>query len=82
MKVELNKKNDNPFYGLQNCLALYQNGGKGVVTEMMLDFCWDEVKSNKQNREMFFVLLFSIGDITAREHNIFKGLFETASTLY
>lgn len=76
MKVELNKKNDNPFYGLQNCLALYQNGGKGVVTEMMLDFCWDEVKSNKQNREMFFVLLFSIGDITAREHNIFKGLVE------
>lgn len=71
VKVELNKSNNNPFYGLKNCLALFNNG---VVTETTLNNCWREVKDNKEKKEMFFSLLFSIGDITARQHNIFKGI--------
>lgn len=72
VKVEFSKKNENPFYGLSRCLALFNNAGKSVPTFSELDLCWNEVGHDKQKREMFFSLLFSIGDITAREHNIFK----------
>lgn len=72
LKVELNKKTNNPFYGLKNCLELYQSASKGVVNNAMLNRCWEEVKDNKEHKEMFFSLLFSVGDITARQHNIFK----------
>lgn len=73
MQVELNKKDVNPFSGLSKCLALYSNASKGEVNTTQLDLAWDEVKDSKEKREMFFSLLFSIGDITGREHNIFKG---------
>lgn len=73
MEVKFNKSNNNPFYGLRNCLLLFQNVG-GTITEGMLNNCWNEVKDNKEHRQMFFSLLFSIGDITARQHNIFKGV--------
>lgn len=76
MKVELNKKSDNPFYGLKNCINLYNLVGKGVINETLLNSCFEEVKESKEQREMFFSLLFSIGDITSREHNIFKGKIE------
>lgn len=73
LKVELNKKTTNPFYGLKACLNLYQNGGKAMLTPIMLNEAWKEVQEDKDKRQMFFALLFSIGDITARQHNIFKG---------
>lgn len=73
LTVHVNKKTDNPFYGMRNTLELYQNASKGNVNEGMLDRCWSEVQGTKEGREMFFSLLFSIGDITARQHNIFKG---------
>ena len=72
IKVEL-KSNNNPFYGLKNCLALMNKATENIDTKL-LDSCWQEVKENKEHREMFFSLLFSIGDITARQHNIFKGI--------
>ena len=70
--VEFNKKNKNPFFGLSNCLKLQQSVSN-TITTVMLDNAWNEVKNNKQAREMFFSLLFSIGDITNRQHNIFKN---------
>lgn len=73
VEVKLNKSNNNPFYGLRNCLKLLQSVG-GTITETMLDACYNEVKDNKEHRQMFFSLLFSVGDITARQHNIFKGV--------
>ena len=72
MKIELNNKNDNPFYGLRACLELFQRTG-GIISESMLNAAYNEVKDNKEKREMFFSLLFSVGDISARQHNIFKG---------
>lgn len=39
----------------------------------MLDRAWEEVKNEKEKREMFWSLVFSIGDITARRHNLFRG---------
>lgn len=74
MEIKLNKSNNNPFYGLRNCLNLLNAGANGRVEYTQLDNCWEEVKGNKELREMFFSLLFSIGDITARQHNIFKGV--------
>ena len=40
----------------------------------LLNACWNEVKDSKEQRQMFFSILFSVGDITARQHNIFKGI--------
>lgn len=73
VQVKLNKSNDNPFYGLRNCLRIFQNVGN-TIDASLLDACWSEVQGNKEHKQMFFSLLFSIGDITARQHNIFKGV--------
>ncbi len=69
IQIELNKKNENPFFGLSNCLDIFNN--HGYITPNKLDAAWDEVKNDKEKKEMFFSLLFSIGDITNRQHNIF-----------
>ena len=72
VKIELNNKsNNNPFYGLKKCLDVFNTNL--VVSVNDLNAAWNEVKDDKVKREMFFSLLFSIGDITNREHNIFKG---------
>jgi len=68
IKVEL-KSNNNPFFGLRNCLELL-NTNK-TITSNDLDHAWIEVSGDKTRREMFFSLLFSIGDVTNRQHNIF-----------
>ena len=70
-KVTLKNKEENPFSGMRNCLVLYQNADKNV-TEDMIRSAYLEANT-KEKREMFYSLLFSIGDITAREHKIFKG---------
>lgn len=67
--IEFNKKNENPFAGLHACLQLFQN----VINENVLDEAYSEVSDSKEKRDMFFSLLFSIGDVTNRQHNIFKG---------
>lgn len=71
LKVELNKKSENPFFGLRNTLEFYQNASKGSISTHSLNSVWNEVRGNKEHREMFFSILFSVGDITARQHNIF-----------
>ena len=73
LKVEVKQVNDNPFYGLKHSLQLFNAAEKGQITAPMLELAWNEVKGNKEHRQMFFSLLFSIGDITARQHNIFRG---------
>lgn len=70
MKIEFNKKNENPFFGLKNCLSIFQGNN---TTDDLLDEAFAEVKDDKEKREMFYSLLFSIGDITNREHNIFHN---------
>ena len=73
VEVKLNKSNDNPFYGLRNCLKLQQASTDSIISENLLNDAWNEVKNTKEMRELFFSILFSIGDITNRQHNIFKG---------
>ena len=69
IKVEFNKKNENPFYGLKNCLSIFQ--GQSITFSLLTD-AYNEVKDDKVKKEMFYSLLFSIGDVTNREHNIFR----------
>lgn len=77
MEVKLNKTTDNPFFGMHSHLKLFQDGGKSDITFSMLDKCWQEVYvdgvPDLQRKQLFFSLLFSIGDITARQHNIYRG---------
>lgn len=70
VQVELNKKNENPFFGCSNCLKLFEQSS-GIVTNSMLDAAWKEVAQDLEKKKMFFSILFSIGDITGRQHNIF-----------
>ena len=69
IEVKLNKENNNPFFGMKNCLDLFQSSGPIAY----LDRAWDEVKNSKEKRELFYSILFSIGDITNRQHNIFHN---------
>lgn len=71
VEVKINNSNENPFYGMRNCLSLMQNVG-GNITDTMLSVAYSECKT-KEQKQMFYSLIFSIGDITARQHNIFKG---------
>lgn len=72
VEVKLNNSNKNPFYGMKHCLNLMNNAG-GNITSTMLSIAYNECRTIEQ-RQMFFSLLFSIGDITARQHNIFKKI--------
>lgn len=67
-----NKENKNPFYGMKNCLNLFKMTGSEITFDL-LSKAYKECKTLAQ-KQMFFSLLFSIGDITARQHNIFKGI--------
>ena len=49
VQVKLNKSNDNPFYGLRNCLKLFQSVGN-TIDASLLDACWSEVKDNKEHK--------------------------------
>ena len=75
LKVKMSAVNENPFYGkaaLKNLL----NTGKTVSSKYQMDSllnqAWNEAKNDKTLREMFFIICFSIGDITNRKHNIFQ----------
>lgn len=73
IEVKLNNSNENPFYGLKKCLQLF-NSLNGTITTSMLDDGYEEVKDSKEKRELFYSLLFAVGDITNRQHNIFRGI--------
>ncbi len=76
IKVEFNKQNENPFYGKNHTLAIFQQGSKGTgVTTSKLEAAWKEC-SDELERAMLMCVLFSIGDVAARQHNVFdkKGI--------
>lgn len=68
---------ENPFYKMSGALNLLQQGPKlsDEATQQQvysyLDGAWKEC-SNKEQKQLFFVLLFSLGDISNREHNVFR----------
>ena len=68
--MELLTTSNNPFNGLRNCLNLFSK--QEPVTFVELEEAYKEVESDKEKLKMFYSLLFSIGDVTSRQHNIFK----------
>lgn len=73
------KKHENPFFQMKACLEMLQNVSKLTdktsksVVHGYINNAWKESKDDLAKRQMFFSLLFSLGDITNREHNVFKG---------
>lgn len=69
----------NPFYQMAQTLRMFQELPKvddAAVTKTAvhayLENAWNECKGNKEKRELFMVIMFSLGDITNREHNLFR----------
>ena len=76
-QVKFNNKNENPFYGMSNTLSVYQNANKGQsVNNSTLKAAWKECKDDNQ-KAVLLSILFSVGDITARQHNIFETKVES-----
>lgn len=72
MKNILTRKIDeNPFYGKIDLLNLYNavTTAKGDILPL-IKRAYSSI-STKEDKELFYILLFSIGDITNRQHNIF-----------
>ncbi len=63
---------ENPFYGLKSLFALFQNGVKGSIVKY-LDAARREAGDNNMFIQLFHIICFSLGDITNRQHNIFKS---------
>lgn len=65
---------ENPFFG-QSELKELLNQGKAINNKQamfnLLDKAWNKCKDSKTLREGFFVTMFSIGEISNRQHNIF-----------
>lgn len=72
-KVKFNNHAENPFSGLKACLRLQQLTADQAISPDIINNAWNEVKNDKMFRELFYSILFSVGDITNRQHNIFKG---------
>ena len=74
LQVKMSAVNENPFYG-KTAIKNLLNTGKSVNSksqmDSLLDNAWKEC-INKKDRELFFIVCFSIGDITNRQHNIFE----------
>lgn len=70
VKIDFNKKSENPFYGMSNTLEVYQQASKGMtISTSMLSKMWAE-GTTKDKRALVLVVLFFIGDVTNRQHNI------------
>ena len=63
IEVKLNKSNENPFFGLRNCLKLQQASTDTVISVQLLNDAWAEVAHNKEKREMFFSNPYFFGKI-------------------
>lgn len=65
------KGSDNPFFGCRKLLNLLQFADK-AINPTLLDEAYNEAKSKgKEALQVFYSILFSVGDITNRQHNIF-----------
>jgi hypothetical protein len=75
--ISMRQTSENPFYGKSALLELYNRGTSSGVTraefDRLLGAAWKEAKPSKQMREMFYTILFMVGDITNRQHDLFRG---------
>jgi hypothetical protein len=72
IKIKRNS-NNNPFYGMKSLLHL-NKASNVMISESEIDEAYLETGDDKDKLKLFYSVLFSIGDITARQHNIFHGV--------
>ena len=75
LQVKMSKVAENPFYGKASLKSLLNNAKTATSQsqiDSMLNSAWNECKNSLELRQGFFIVCFSIGDITNREHNIFE----------
>jgi len=58
---------------MHDTLKLFEASSDISFNSNLIQNAWNECKDNKDKRALFYSILFSIGDITNRKHNIFKG---------
>lgn len=63
---------ENPFYGKSVLFDFYQKSQSGQITESLLSSVYNTCLS-KEDKELFWIIAFSCGDIANRQHNAFKG---------
>lgn len=71
----------NPFYGMRSTLTMLQQVskfGENTFTKAdvikLISAAWQECKDDLEKRKLFFSLVISFGDITNRDHNLFKKI--------
>lgn len=75
-KVSMKTTKENPFYGKRSLLDMAQSLNKMTDSATknqvfsLLDSSWKDC-SDRLTKELFFVLMFSFGDVANREHNVF-----------
>lgn len=73
------KSKENPFFRMGASLTMLQSVSKltdkpsRTAIFNYLNEAWKECKDALEKRQMFFSVVFSFGDITNREHNIFRA---------
>ena len=77
-KVEFNTETANPYYGMSNTLSIFQNGSKGGGgSRGILEKAWNECGDDVEKQALLACVLFSIGDVASRQHNLFEGKVES-----
>lgn len=64
---------ENPFYGKVQLFEFWQKAQNGGITDALLTSTWKACTS-KEDKELFWVIAFSCGDIANRQHNALKGI--------
>lgn len=68
-------KSENPFYGKQSLFAMYQDSQKPSLNKSSwfstMTSAWREC-STATDKQLFFTIVFAMGDIPNRQHNAFK----------
>lgn len=63
---------ENPFYGKSFLFDFYQKAQSGAINDSLLTNTWKQCTS-KEDKQLFWVIAFSCGDIANRQHNAFRG---------
>lgn len=69
---------ENPFYRMSATFSAMNLLGKAddkttqAVVDQLLFNAWTECNKDKEKKELFFSLVFSVGDVQNREHNLFR----------
>lgn len=74
--MKINQKvSENPFYGKKELLNMFNTLHSKPITNVYLTLsnAWKEC-TTLEDKELFFSLFFSVGDITNRNHNLFQRL--------